>query len=66
MADKITANSQFTASVFKDSFPRLAKTIPQVLYPSIHFEKYDETPDLNHETVVPLLTYGFCLVADGR
>ena len=39
MADEILVNSQFTATVFKSSFPGISKT-PKVLYPCINIGSY--------------------------
>ncbi|KAF9363498.1 Alpha-1,3-mannosyltransferase-like protein [Mortierella sp. NVP85] len=44
MADTIVVNSKFTANIFKESFRMLHHT-PEVLYPSILFEKFDRTVD---------------------
>lgn len=44
MADTIVVNSKFTASIFKESFKMLHHT-PEVLYPSILFEKFDRSVD---------------------
>ncbi|KAF9926922.1 Alpha-1,3-mannosyltransferase-like protein [Modicella reniformis] len=44
IADTIVVNSNFTAKIFKESF-KLLKQIPEVLYPSIQFEKFDRTVD---------------------
>ncbi|KAF9100034.1 Alpha-1,3-mannosyltransferase-like protein [Mortierella sp. GBA35] len=44
MADTIVVNSKFTANVFQESFKRL-RQIPEVLYPSIQFDKFDRTVD---------------------
>ncbi|KAG0252717.1 Alpha-1,3-mannosyltransferase-like protein [Mortierella polycephala] len=44
MADTIVVNSKFTATIFKESFKFLHQ-IPDVLYPSIQFDKFDRTVD---------------------
>ncbi|KAG0229782.1 Alpha-1,3-mannosyltransferase-like protein [Mortierella sp. GBA43] len=46
MADTIVVNSKFTANVFKESFKMLHQT-PEVLYPSIQFDKFDRAVDLS-------------------
>ncbi|KAF9174071.1 Alpha-1,3-mannosyltransferase-like protein [Mortierella sp. AD011] len=40
MADTIVVNSKFTANIFKESFKTL-RQVPEVLYPSIQFDKFD-------------------------
>ncbi|KAI1316772.1 Alpha-1,3-mannosyltransferase-like protein [Mortierella claussenii] len=44
MADTIVVNSNFTANIFKESF-KLLRQIPEVLYPSIQFDKFDRIVD---------------------
>ncbi|KAG0365558.1 Alpha-1,3-mannosyltransferase-like protein [Gamsiella multidivaricata] len=44
MADAIVVNSKFTADIFKKSFKMLHQ-VPDVLYPSIQFDKFDRTVD---------------------
>ena len=44
MADKILVNSQFTRSIFKESFPKI-NTTPEVLYPSINTKEYEKNID---------------------
>ncbi|KAF9181989.1 Alpha-1,3-mannosyltransferase-like protein [Haplosporangium sp. Z 767] len=44
MADTIVVNSKFTANIFKKSFKFLHQ-IPDILYPSIQFDKFDRTVD---------------------
>ncbi|KAK3827033.1 MAG: hypothetical protein J3R72DRAFT_374327 [Linnemannia gamsii] len=46
MADTIVVNSKFTANIFQQSFKRL-RQVPEVLYPSIQFDKFDRTVDLS-------------------
>ncbi|KAF9917028.1 Alpha-1,3-mannosyltransferase-like protein [Lobosporangium transversale] len=41
MADTIVVNSKFTANIFKESF-KMLRQIPEVLYPSIQFDKFDK------------------------
>ncbi|RKO94022.1 alpha-1,3-mannosyltransferase ALG2-like protein, partial [Blyttiomyces helicus] len=55
MADEIVVNSKFTASVFRDSFPRISRS-PGVLYPAIRFDAYDHKVNLANPTVKPLIT----------
>jgi alpha-1,3/alpha-1,6-mannosyltransferase len=50
MADTITVNSQFTAGMFRRSFPAILKK-PRVLYPPINFAAYDKSVDLSDPTV---------------
>eukprot|EP01111_Echinosteliopsis_oligospora_P012125 TRINITY_DN4122_c0_g1_i1.p1 TRINITY_DN4122_c0_g1~~TRINITY_DN4122_c0_g1_i1.p1 ORF type:complete len:475 (+),score=91.40 TRINITY_DN4122_c0_g1_i1:66-1427(+) len=50
MADKVLVNSKFTATVFEESFPRLKKLKPEVLYPSLNLNNYDKEPS----GIVPL------------
>jgi alpha-1,3/alpha-1,6-mannosyltransferase len=50
MADTITVNSQFTAGMFRRSFPSIFKK-PRVLYPPINFAAYDKSVDLSDSTV---------------
>ncbi|KAF9217850.1 Alpha-1,3-mannosyltransferase-like protein [Podila verticillata] len=44
MADTIVVNSKFTAEIFKQSFKTLHQ-VPEVLYPSIQFDKFDRKVD---------------------
>ncbi|KAF9202087.1 Alpha-1,3-mannosyltransferase-like protein [Haplosporangium sp. Z 27] len=44
MADTIVVNSKFTANIFKESFKMLHQ-VPEVLYPSIQFDKFDRVVD---------------------
>ncbi|XP_022218170.2 alpha-1,3/1,6-mannosyltransferase ALG2 [Drosophila obscura] len=41
LADKVLVNSKFTLRVFQDTFRRL-RTVPDVLYPSIHTQYFDQ------------------------
>uniref|UniRef100_A0A671MEB5 Alpha-1,3/1,6-mannosyltransferase ALG2 n=2 Tax=Sinocyclocheilus anshuiensis TaxID=1608454 RepID=A0A671MEB5_9TELE len=41
MADRILVNSQFTAGVFKQTFPKLAEIQTDVLYPSLNSSTFD-------------------------
>lgn len=50
LADTITVNSQFTAGMFRRSFPRILKK-PRVLYPPINFAAYDKQVDLADASV---------------
>ncbi|KAF9950890.1 Alpha-1,3-mannosyltransferase-like protein [Mortierella alpina] len=50
MADTIVVNSKFTANIFKESF-KLLRQSPDVLYPSIQFDKFDRTVDLSKPEV---------------
>jgi alpha-1,3/alpha-1,6-mannosyltransferase len=53
-ADKIVANSKFTAGVFRQSF-RSIHVDPEVLYPALNLASYDTPVDTEDEFVVPLL-----------
>jgi len=44
MADTIVVNSKFTAEIFRQSFKTLHQ-VPEVLYPSIQFDKFDRKVD---------------------
>ncbi|KAF9115076.1 Alpha-1,3-mannosyltransferase-like protein [Mortierella sp. AM989] len=44
MADTIVVNSKFTANIFKESF-KMLRQVPEVLYPSIQFDKFDRVVD---------------------
>ncbi|KAG4105467.1 hypothetical protein H8356DRAFT_1635047 [Neocallimastix lanati (nom. inval.)] len=44
LADKILVNSQFTRSIFKESFKRI-DIVPDVLYPGINTEQYEKKID---------------------
>ncbi|KAF9564977.1 Alpha-1,3-mannosyltransferase-like protein [Mortierella alpina] len=46
MADTIVVNSKFTANIFKESFKMLRQS-PDVLYPSIQFDKFDRAVDMS-------------------
>ena len=54
MADKLVVNSKFTAKVFKKEFTRVWKK-PEVLYPAIQVELYEQQPALNAPRVAPLV-----------
>lgn len=54
MADDIVVNSEFTASVFNESFTMIKK-IPSVLYPAIAFDAYDIPFDENDVSVKKLM-----------
>ena len=43
-ADAILVNSNFTASIYRETF-RSLKTTPFVLYPSLNFETFDQPID---------------------
>jgi alpha-1,3/alpha-1,6-mannosyltransferase len=55
MADTIVVNSNFTAGVFKRSFPSILKR-PRTLYPPINFEAYDKEVDINDQSVKILVS----------
>jgi alpha-1,3/alpha-1,6-mannosyltransferase len=55
MSNCIVVNSEFTANIFRKSFPRI-KYVPQVLYPGIHFDSYDKKVDLEDKSVKILET----------
>lgn len=50
MADTIAVNSQFTAGMFRRSFPGILKK-PRVLYPPINFAAYDKQVDMADPSV---------------
>lgn len=56
MADSITVNSQFTAGMFRRSFPSILKK-PRVLYPPINFNAYDKKVDLADPSVQLVESY---------
>ncbi|EGG23851.1 glycosyltransferase [Cavenderia fasciculata] len=45
-ADRTVVNSNFTASIFKESFKSI-HNLPSVLYPSLNLKQYDETKPSN-------------------
>ncbi|CAG8672216.1 5663_t:CDS:2, partial [Paraglomus occultum] len=55
ISDRILVNSQFTAGIFRESFPSIKQT-PEVLYPSIHLESYDKEVNLNDPSIQLLHT----------
>lgn len=50
MADTIAVNSEYTASVTRQSFPTIHKAL-RVLYPPINFAAYDRQVDENDPAV---------------
>lgn len=43
-ADKVMVNSNYTAEVYNHTFTRIAARVrPEVLYPAINFQAYDQT-----------------------
>jgi len=56
MADKILVNSQFTRSIFKESFPKI-NTVPEVLYPGINTKEYEKNIDELDKTLDLLRRY---------
>ncbi|CAG8455795.1 4889_t:CDS:2 [Funneliformis caledonium] len=55
MADCVVVNSNFTANIFRESFPRI-KHVPRVLYPGIYFDSYDKKVDLEDMSIKILET----------
>ncbi|KAJ3333416.1 Alpha-1,3-mannosyltransferase-like protein [Blyttiomyces sp. JEL0837] len=55
MSDAIVVNSGFTRSVFTKSFPTI-KTLPDILYPGIRIESYDQELKLDDSSIRPLKT----------
>ncbi|KAG2188963.1 hypothetical protein INT44_004105 [Umbelopsis vinacea] len=55
MADTVVVNSNFTAGVFKRSFPSILKS-PRTLYPPINLEAYDKEVDIDDPRVKILIT----------
>jgi len=50
MADRILVNSQFTRSIFKESFKRI-NIVPDVLYPGINTKSYEKNIDENDKNL---------------
>ncbi|ORX76359.1 alpha-1,3/1,6-mannosyltransferase ALG2 [Anaeromyces robustus] len=50
MADKILVNSQFTRSIFKESFKKI-DIVPDVLYPGINTKYYEKNIDENDKNL---------------
>ncbi|CAM0142658.1 Alpha-1,3-mannosyltransferase-like protein [Umbelopsis sp. WA50703] len=65
MADTIVVNSNFTAGVFKRSFPSILKR-PRTLYPPINFEAYDKDVDINDQSVKILVSDKKLIVSINR
>ncbi|KAI9485992.1 MAG: alpha-1,3/1,6-mannosyltransferase ALG2 [Benjaminiella poitrasii] len=65
MADTIAVNSQFTAGMFRRSFPIILKK-PRVLYPPINFSAYDKTVDLSDPSVQLIETHKKTIVSINR
>ncbi|KAI9094316.1 hypothetical protein DFS34DRAFT_582993 [Phlyctochytrium arcticum] len=55
MADKVVVNSRFTAGVFHDSFPSI-REIPEVLYPGIVLQAYNQPVDYSNKRVSSLVS----------
>ncbi|KAG3287590.1 ALG2, alpha-1,3/1,6-mannosyltransferase [Ictidomys tridecemlineatus] len=53
MADCILVNSQFTASIFKETFKSLSHIDPDVLYPSLNVTSFDSTVPEKLDDLVP-------------
>ncbi|KAI9004051.1 hypothetical protein BC832DRAFT_592755 [Gaertneriomyces semiglobifer] len=54
MSDEVVVNSEFTASIFAQSFKTIRRK-PQVVYPGIQLETYDAEVNLNDPSVAPLV-----------
>ncbi|KAI7906438.1 alpha-1,3/1,6-mannosyltransferase ALG2, partial [Cokeromyces recurvatus] len=65
MADTIAVNSQFTAGMFRRSFPAILKK-PKVLYPPINFAAYDKAVDLSDPFVQLIETHKKTIVSINR
>ncbi|XP_028837175.1 alpha-1,3/1,6-mannosyltransferase ALG2 isoform X1 [Denticeps clupeoides] len=52
-ADRVLVNSHFTAGVFRQTFPRLARVHIDVLYPSLNPASFDEPVGGSPDDVVP-------------
>ncbi|XP_028738604.1 alpha-1,3/1,6-mannosyltransferase ALG2 isoform X1 [Peromyscus leucopus] len=53
MADRILVNSQYTASVFKETFKSLSHVNPDILYPSLNIGSYDLAVPEKIDDLVP-------------
>ncbi|CAG0881153.1 unnamed protein product [Darwinula stevensoni] len=53
LADLIFVNSNFTASVFHDTFKNLKNVKPQVLYPSLHPATFDLNLSESIQSIIP-------------
>uniref|UniRef100_A0A8D0G7R9 Alpha-1,3/1,6-mannosyltransferase ALG2 n=1 Tax=Sphenodon punctatus TaxID=8508 RepID=A0A8D0G7R9_SPHPU len=53
MADCIVVNSNFTASVFKETFKSLAHINPDVLYPSLNISTFDTIISEDITSIIP-------------
>ncbi|BFZ00168.1 hypothetical protein BsWGS_03207 [Bradybaena similaris] len=53
MADCVLVNSQFTASVFRDTFKSLQQIKPEVIYPIPDFSSFDKPTDPATQDLLP-------------
>lgn len=58
-ADQVLVNSRFTAHVFHSTFKSLAHIHPMVLYPSLNFSAFDQSPSDLGDTLPPRVEYMF-------
>lgn len=58
-ADQVLVNSRFTAHVFHSTFKSLAHIHPMVLYPSLNFSAFDQSPSDLGDTLPPQVEYMF-------
>jgi len=59
MAARVLVNSHFTAAVFRQTFPRLHRLAPEVLYPGVDCEYYNSietSPDGEEENTLTFLS----------
>ena len=52
-ADHVLVNSRFTAQVFHSTFKSLIHIHPTVLYPSLNFSSFDQSPSSDLEDTLP-------------
>jgi len=57
MADKVLVNSHFTAGVFHDTFRRLPHVTPEILYPSLDTNKFDQLSEIITSEPYSCLTF---------
>jgi len=58
-ADQVLVNSRFTAHIFHSTFKSLAHIHPMVLYPSLNFSAFDQSPSDLGDTLPPQVEYMF-------
>ncbi|KAI9226010.1 MAG: alpha-1,3/1,6-mannosyltransferase ALG2 [Piptocephalis tieghemiana] len=65
-ADRVVVNSEFTAGIFAEAFPRLTSMPLSVLYPGIRLEAYDRPLDREDARVRPLISTRRTLLSINR